>query len=158
MHPILATMSVMREWKKRENFKEVTPLLKLIKKTKKEGKEGKEEKEKMKSSICITSSDITSSDASSRVRTFATNWSSFTIVYSHKDKDNDVYTKYDFSESISVYDIVDKFANELCSFCLFEEGTYNMWTATFGGSGIIVHHHMKDGDSIVFANSLIEYV
>ena len=44
MHPILATMSVMREWKKRENFKEVTPLLKLIKKLKK-GKEGKEGKE-----------------------------------------------------------------------------------------------------------------
>ena len=110
----------------------------------------------MKSSICITS--IPSSDTSSRVRTFATNWSSFTIVYSHKDNDNDVYTKYDFSESISIYDIVDKFANELCSFCLFEEGTYNMWTATFDGSVIIVHHHMKDGDSIVFANSVIEYV
>lgn len=111
----------------------------------------------MKSSICITSTP--SSDASSRVRTFATNWSSFTVVYSHKD--NDVYTKYDFSESISVYDIVDKFANELCSFCLFEEGTYNMWTATFDGSGIItppVHRHMKDGDSIVFANTVIEYV
>jgi len=127
----------------------------LIKKTKKEGKDEKEKK--MKSSICITTTP--SSDASSRVRTFATNWSSFTVVYSHKD--NDVYTKYDFSESVSVYDIVDKFANELCSFCLFEEGTYNMWTATFDGSGIIappVHRHMKDGDSIVFANSVIEYV
>jgi uncharacterized membrane protein len=110
----------------------------------------------MNSSICITSSS-SSADLSVRVRTFATGWSSFTVVYLF-DKDNDIYTKYDFSKSMSVSDIIEKFSNNWCSFCLFEEGTYNMWTAKFDDGVAPVHHHMKDGDSIVFANTLIEYV
>lgn len=105
----------------------------------------------MNSSICITSSS-SSADLSVRVRTFATSWSSFTVVYLF-DKDDDIYTKYDFSKSMSVSDIIEKFSNNWCSFCLFEEGTYNMWTGVSPA-----HHHMKDGDSIAFANTLIEYV
>ncbi|NBO55237.1 MAG: hypothetical protein EBU84_11730 [Actinobacteria bacterium] len=105
----------------------------------------------MNSSICITSSS-SSADLSVRVRTFATSWSSFTVVYLF-DKDNDIYTKYDFSKSMSVDDIIEKFSNNWCSFCLFEEGTYNMWTGVSPA-----HHYMKDGDSIAFANTLIEYV